>query len=100
MKPNHMGIHVVVPVEKVRQMARLNGGNRTTTVNLAISAYLEVQGPARNRYGVDADYFRRKLKQVLRDIDSYTPEELERTLRYLAGTAHTTDHREALNEEV
>lgn len=100
MKANHMGIHVVVPVEKVRQMARLNGGNRTTTVNLAITTYLAIQGRPVNRFGVDCHYFREKLMQLVERIDNYTPEELARALHSLGHTANATDHREALNEEV
>lgn len=45
-----------------------------------------VQQP-RNRNGIDAHYFHRKLGLLLRDFDSLTPDELARSLARLARTA-------------
>lgn len=41
----------------------------------------------KNNYGLDADYFHKKLKLVLTGINSYTPDELARELGRLAWTA-------------
>lgn len=102
MKKDHMGIAVAVPLENVHKMLRLNNGNRTTTVNLAIKAYLEVQGPPMNRYGVDCAYFRDKLHLLASRLDNYTPDELRRAFLQLGqavgGSADA--EREAINEEV
>jgi len=40
-----------------------------------------------NRYGVDDDYFRKKLESVIASLYNYTPEELSRELQRLANTA-------------
>ncbi|MGU5685240.1 hypothetical protein ACV1DN_13610 [Aeromonas allosaccharophila] len=47
-----------------------------------------------NEYGLDVDYFRKRLKRVLRGIERYTPEELARELARTAATAS----QEVLNE--
>lgn len=99
MKKGCMGINVAVPEEHVRAMARLNGGNRTTTVNLAIKAYLEVQGPARNRYGVDCDYLRSRLQRLMRDLENYTPMELRQTFLELEETVRGAEQG-GVNEQV
>ena len=41
----------------------------------------------RNQFGLDADYFKGKLRRTLDDIDHYTPGEMARTLVRLARTA-------------
>ncbi|HBO4609623.1 TPA: hypothetical protein L4U85_003817 [Pseudomonas aeruginosa] len=41
----------------------------------------------RNRYGVDAHYFNKNLQRILRDFESFTPEELARSLIILAKVA-------------
>lgn len=41
-----------------------------------------------NQYGLDEDYFRKKLKQILKHLDSHTPEELARSLGMLALVSH------------
>ncbi len=41
----------------------------------------------RNRYGVDAHYFNKNLQRILRDFESFTPDELARTLISLAKVA-------------
>ena len=41
----------------------------------------------RNSYGLDMDYFRRKLEQVLRDLDRFTPEEFARAMATHSRTA-------------
>lgn len=103
MKKGCMGINVAVPEEAVHAMARLNGGNRTTTVNLAIKAYLDVQGPSVNRYGVDCDYFRNKLQHLASRLDNYTDLELRRAFLQLEAAVRgdtLNDERERINEEV
>ena len=40
-----------------------------------------------NEYGLDINYFKGKLKLVLRDIDRYTPAELFRELSQLSLTS-------------
>lgn len=45
------------------------------------------QPKPRNRYGVDAPYFHGKLSIILRDMESYTPDELARSLARLALVA-------------
>jgi hypothetical protein len=41
----------------------------------------------KSKYGVDVAYFKKKLECVIRDLDSYTPQELSRELESLADTA-------------
>lgn len=100
MKKDHLRVTTDVPNENIARMLRLNRGNRTTTVNAAISLYLDVQGQSVNRFGVDCHYFREKLLQLVTRIDNYTPEELARALHSLGHTANATAEREAINEEV
>jgi len=38
-----------------------------------------------NCYGLDAHYFKEKLSLIVRDINSYTPEELKRELEKLVN---------------
>ena len=40
-----------------------------------------------NEYGLDVRYFKKKLKQIVRDADRYTPSEMERALMTYAGVA-------------
>lgn len=97
MKPNHMAITVAVPVETVARMSRLHKGNRTTTVNLAISTYLGIQGADKNRFGVDCHYFREKLLKLVERLDNYTPEELGLALQRLSIAASV---RSGIDEKV
>lgn len=46
-----------------------------------------------NSYGLDANYFARKLALILRDVNDFTPAEMARAL---AGLAMTADEGEAL----
>lgn len=87
MKAGCQGVSVMMPTETVVALSRLKPYNRTRHINNAVATYLEIQGPARNRYGVDCAYFRGKLALIQRDIGDYTPEELNRSLRDLARTA-------------
>lgn len=48
-----------------------------------------------NEYGLDADYFRRKLERVLRDVKSYKPDEMARELARMARTADEETLRES-----
>ncbi|HFH2583013.1 hypothetical protein [Pseudomonas aeruginosa] len=41
----------------------------------------------RNRYGLDAHYFNKNLQRILRDFESFTPDELARSLIILAKVA-------------
>jgi len=41
----------------------------------------------RNSYGLDMDYFRRKLEQVLRGLDRFTPDEFARAMATHSRTA-------------
>ena len=47
-----------------------------------------------NRYGVDRDYFTKKLEIIIRDMRDYTPSELARSLGRLAITANSETMRE------
>ena len=40
-----------------------------------------------NEYGLDVSYFRKNLKQILRDIKCYKPSEMKRALRRLSDVA-------------
>lgn len=40
-----------------------------------------------NEYGLDVDYFKGKLKIILRDIGYFTPQEMYNALTRLAGVA-------------
>lgn len=102
MKEGCQRITVDVPKEAIVQMLRLNKGNRTTTVNLAIKAYLEVQGASVNSHGVDCDYMRRKLHRLMRDLGSYTPAELRRAFLQLEATVRGASDEEmvVINEAV
>ena len=40
-----------------------------------------------NRYGLDASYHKGKLKQIVRDIDNYHPDEFARSLLRLVVVA-------------
>ena len=49
-----------------------------------------------NEYGLDTHYFKKNLEMILRDIDRYTPAEMERALRRLAGIAKRTMRAESI----
>lgn len=102
MKEGCQRITVDVPRDAIVQMLRLNKGNRTTTVNLAIKAYLEVQGPAVNRFGVDCGYLRSKLHHLASNLDNYTPTELRRAFLQLEATVRGASDEEiwTINEAV
>ena len=55
-----------------------------------LTAQLAELSPSSNRYGVDADYFQKKLHLVLRDFASFKPEELARALFRLGKVADET----------
>ena len=52
-----------------------------------LNTQLAELSPTSNRYGVDADYFQKKLHLVLRDFASFKPDELARTLFRLGKVA-------------
>ena len=43
-----------------------------------------------NRHGLDVSYFSRKLNQLLRDIDNYTPNEFARVMARMSTVADKT----------
>lgn len=49
----------------------------------------------KNIYNLDTDYFKKNLERIIRDIESYTPEELERAFNILADVAK----HEIINKE-
>lgn len=102
MKQGCQGVSVAMPLEMVGKLDRLRGGSRTHHVNRAVRTYLEVQGhPAVNRFGVDCDYFRGKLGQLMERIDNYTQAELVTALAQLCAAAGPSGsvHRESINEQ-
>ena len=44
---------------------------------------------ATNNYGLDTDYFEKKLKLVVRDVENYTPDEMFNELTRLMMVAAT-----------
>jgi hypothetical protein len=100
MKQGCMGICVAVPVDKVARLDRLPARNRTTSVNRAIDLYLNVQASSggANPYGLDSEYFRGKLELIMRDMNSFRPEEMRQALTNLAGAAR--DIRGSVNARV
>lgn len=40
-----------------------------------------------NKYNLDTVYFKKNLERIIRDIENYTPAELERALNILADVA-------------
>lgn len=46
-----------------------------------------------NEYGLDYEYFERKLKLVIRDAKMYTPDEMMRELSRLAYVAENQDKK-------
>ena len=44
-----------------------------------------------NRYGVDTDYFKKKLELVIRDLEHYKPTELHTELERLAQSVRPND---------
>lgn len=47
-----------------------------------------------NRYGLDVDYFTKKIKLIIRDINNYTPDEFARECARMSVTADKTVVRE------
>lgn len=41
----------------------------------------------KNEYGLDVSYFEDKLKQIVRDVKNYTPDEMARALARLSVVA-------------
>ena len=51
-----------------------------------------------NEYGLDHDYFRKKLKCVVRDSKQYTPDEMLNELsRLMMVAAHQAGHKVEMN---
>jgi len=47
-----------------------------------------------NEYGLDADYFRKKLSAIVRDVDRYTPDEMFNELsKYVMVAANQAGHK-------
>lgn len=102
MKQGCQRISVDVPEANVIALARLPI-NRTKAVNRAIQAYLDVQGPSVNRFGIDCHYYREKLQQLASRLDNYTDLELRRAFLQLEASVRgepLENWRESINEEV
>ncbi|WP_205588897.1 hypothetical protein [Pseudomonas aeruginosa] len=74
--------------EREAEIARLDGlvSGRTAERDAALAKVAELTA-TRNRYGVDAHYFNKNLQRILRDFESFTPDELARSLIILAKVA-------------
>ncbi|MDY1084398.1 hypothetical protein ACM7N4_24125 [Pseudomonas aeruginosa] len=74
--------------EREAEIARLDGlvSGRTAERDAALARVAELTA-TRNRYGVDAHYFNKNLQRILRDFESFTPDELARSLIILAKVA-------------
>lgn len=44
-----------------------------------------------NEYGLDASYFSKKLKSIMRDVNNYTPEEMTNELKRLCSVAESQE---------
>lgn len=42
-----------------------------------------------NKYGLDAEYFKKKMKLIVRDVDNYSPNEMFNELSRLSLVAAT-----------
>lgn len=87
-------VSIALPTASVR---RLDGKhrNRTKLVNEAVAMYLDVQGPAKNRYGADCAYFKGRMQLLMRDMDNFRPDELARELARMSRTADAAVMHEA-----
>lgn len=74
--------------EREAEIARLDGlvSGRTAERDAALARVAELTA-TRNRYGLDAHYFNKNLQRILRDFESFTPDELARSLIILAKVA-------------
>lgn len=53
-----------------------------------------------NEYGLDVDYFKKKLELILRDVGNYTPDEMYRELSRLADVTGTDETNLQLNLKI
>ena len=53
----------------------------------------------KNRYGVDGEYFNKKLQLVIRDMEHYKPTELLREFSNLMDAVRPMDHCAKCNEQ-
>lgn len=44
-----------------------------------------------NEYGLDADYFGKKLRSIVRDVSNYTPSEMMNEMKILFTVAETQE---------
>ena len=54
----------------------------------------------KNRYHLDVEYFKAKLKLVLRDINNYRPDELARELLRLSLTSENVLNEPEFQKEI
>ena len=52
----------------------------------------------KNRHGVDGEYFNKKLRLLIRDMDNYKPTELLREFSRLMDTVRTMDNPDKCNK--
>jgi len=52
-----------------------------------------------NRYGLDANYFKKALSIIVRDADNYTPTEMERALKRLSIVAINQQIKKTFTEQ-
>ncbi|MCK5610288.1 hypothetical protein KAR91_50920 [Candidatus Pacearchaeota archaeon] len=45
----------------------------------------------KNQFGLDVDYFKKNLQQIVRDCHCYTPGEMKRALKTLSKVAKSQD---------
>ena len=56
---------------------------------------------SKNRYGLDTSYVKSRLERIIRDLENYKPDEIERELLGIADTCKVeaeTDHQKELEK--
>jgi len=101
VKEGFQGVSVALLSEHVNRLDRLPPRNRTRSIADAVELFLDVQdGPVgQNAYGVDTHYYRGKLRKLIRDMGSYTPQELHNSLKVLAMTAGAAYAADGVEDE-
>ncbi len=78
--------HVEEHLSQQIDILRINLAAKRDNLDAALARVAELTA-TRNRYGVDAHYFNKNLQLILRDFESFTPDELARSLIILAKVA-------------
>ncbi|MBX5587487.1 hypothetical protein ISE18_02145 [Pseudomonas aeruginosa] len=78
--------HVEEHLSQQIDILRINLAAKRDNLDAAMARVAELTAN-RNRYGVDAHYFNKNLQRILRDFESFTPDELARSLIILAKVA-------------